>query len=367
MSEIKKSDFVNWSIEAAIKIALVGFIIWISFLIFKPFLVLILWGIIIAVAIYPLHTRLVRLVGGKGSISAILLTLVMLAVIIVPTVLFIISLVENIQELADSFEQDTFTIPPPPDTVKDWPLVGNFVHNFWEMSSVNLEGLLDKYSEQAGELGKWLLSTITGIVGTVLLFIGSILVSAIFLSQAKGGHKTAIRISNRLVGTGGDLLVNNSIATIRSVVQGVLGVAIIQTGLIGAGFFVADIPAASILTLIVLFLAIVQLPPTLVVIPVIIYVFSVSSTGFAVGFSIWSILAGMSDTFLKPMMLGRGLEIPMLIILIGAIGGMMLFGIIGLFLGSVVLALAYQLFKVWMFPDEVNDSAQIEEATLSES
>jgi predicted PurR-regulated permease PerM len=352
MSKIKKSDFVNWSIESAIKIALISIIIWISFLIFRPFLVLVLWGIIIAVAVYPIHKRLVRLVGGKGSISASLLSLVMLAVIIVPTVLFIITLVENIQDLATSFEEETFAIPPPPGTVKDWPVIGNTVHNFWALSSENLEGLLDKYSEQAGQLGKWLLSSITGIIGTLLLFVGSIIVSAIFLANSEGGYKTAVAVSTRLVGERGVMLVENSSATIRSVVQGVLGVAIIQTGLLGAGFFVADIPAASILTLIVLFLTIVQLPPTLLVIPVIIYVFSVSSTGFAVAFTIWSLLAGMSDTFLKPMMLGRGLEIPMLIILVGAIGGMMLFGIIGLFLGSVILALAYELFKSWMLPED---------------
>ena len=348
MSEIKKTDFVNWSIEAAIKIALIGLIIWISFLIFKPFLLLVLWGIIIAIAIYPIHKRFMKAMGGKGSISAIILALVMLAVIIVPTVFFIIALVDNIEELAASFNSGTLLIPPPPETVQEWPLVGNSVYNFWKMSSENLEGLLKEYSDEAEEIARWLLSTITSITGTVLLFIGSIIVSAIFLSNAEGGRKTALMVFNKLVGDNGENLVDNSVATIRSVVQGVLGVAIIQATLIGAGFFVADVPAASILTLIVLFLAIVQLPPILVVLPVIIYVFSSASTGFAIGFTIWSILASFSDAFLKPLLLGRGLEIPMLIILIGAIGGMILFGIIGLFVGSVILALAFQLFQGWM-------------------
>lgn len=358
MSEIKKADFINWSIESAIKITLVGIIIWISFLIFKPFLLLILWGIIIAVAIYPVHTRLMKLTAGKGSISAGILSLIMLAVIIVPTVLFIIALVENIQDLATSFQTETFIIPPPPETVKEWPLIGTTVHKFWQMSSENLEGLLNQYSDQAGEVAKWLLSTITSLVGTVLLFIGSIIVSGIFLSNAKGGHKAAVGVFSRLVGDRGEHLVDNSTATIRSVVQGVLGVAIIQTTLISAGFYVADVPAASILTLIVLFLAIVQLPTILIVLPVIIYVFSANSTGFAVGFMIWSVVASMSDTFLKPLMLGRGLEIPMLIILIGAIGGMILFGIIGLFLGSVILALAFQLFQGWMTFDKEKKASE---------
>jgi predicted PurR-regulated permease PerM len=354
---LKKSEFINWSIEAAIKIALLCIIIWISYLIFRPFLVLILWGIIVAVAVYPIHKKLLPLVGGKSGISASILSLVMLAVIIVPTIFFIISLVDNIQMLASSFDSDTYAIPPPPDNVRDWPFIGKPVYDLWAMSSENIEQLLTTYSDQATQLGEWLLSSITSIVITLFVFIGSIIVSAIFLSNTQKSSHAALKVFNRLIGAErGPQMLNNTAATIRSVVQGVLGVAIIQATLVGAGFFVADIPAASILTLIVLFLAIVQLPPSLVVIPVIIYVFSVSSTGFAVGFAIWSMLAGISDTFLKPLMLGRGLAIPMLVILIGAIGGMILFGIIGLFLGSVILALAYQLFQGWVAIDTQGDS-----------
>ena len=348
MPELKKSDFINWSIESTIKIALIGIIIWISFLIFKPFLVLILWGIIIAVAVYPIHKKIIPFVGGKGSISATVLSILMLAIIIVPTTLFIISLVESIQDLATSFESDSFSIPPPSDTVKDWPVIGEFVFNTWNAASDNLGNLISQYSEQVSQFAEWLISSITNIIATVFLFIGSIIVAAIFLSNAEKGHKTATRIFSRLVGDQGPEFVKNATDTIRSVVQGVLGVAIIQTVLLGTGFFVADIPGASILTLIALFLAIVQLPPSLLVLPVVIYVFSVESTGFAIGFAIWSFLAGASDTFLKPLLLGRGLQIPMLVILIGAIGGMILFGIIGLFLGSVILALAFQLFNTWL-------------------
>jgi predicted PurR-regulated permease PerM len=128
----------------------------------------------------------------------------------------------------------------------------------------------------------------------------------------------------------------------------VIGVAVIQAALVGIGFFVAGVPGASVLTLIVMVMAIVQIPPIILIIPVIIYVFSTASSGIAIAFTIWSILASLSDNVLKPMLLGRGMDIPMLVILIGAIGGMMAAGMIGLFVGPVILALGYQLFTAWM-------------------
>lgn len=348
MQELKKSDFVNWSIESTIKIALIALIVWISILIVRPFIALILWGIIIAVAVYPVHKKMIHYMSGKPSISVIILSVLMLSLVIVPTTFFIISLVNSIQELAASFESDSFVIPPPPESVLSWPFIGDFVYNTWQMASENLGELFNKYSEQINQLANWLLSSITNIIVTLFVLIGSIIVAGVFLSNADKGHATALKVVTRLVGKQGPEYVKNATGTIRSVVQGVVGVAIIQTALVGAGFFVAGVPGASILTLIALFLAIVQLPMILVVLPVVIYVFSVEPTAYAVIFAIWSILAGLSDNLLKPLMLGRGVGIPMLVILIGAIGGMILFGLIGLFLGSVILSLAYELFTTWL-------------------
>jgi predicted PurR-regulated permease PerM len=132
------------------------------------------------------------------------------------------------------------------------------------------------------------------------------------------------------------------------VAKGVIGVALIQSILVGVGFWAIGVPGSSILTLAVFILALIQLPPMLVVLPVIIYVFGAESTTAAIIFTVWELIAGASDNILKPMLLGRGLDIPMLVILIGAIGGMILMGMIGLFIGSVVLALAYQIFVYWM-------------------
>jgi predicted PurR-regulated permease PerM len=137
-------------------------------------------------------------------------------------------------------------------------------------------------------------------------------------------------------------------ATVQSVTRGILGVAVIQSLLAGVGMLVVGVPAAGLWALLVLLLAVIQLPPLLVLAPVIVYVFSTSSTVAAVVFAVWSVFVGMSDTFLKPVLMGRGVDVPMLVIFMGAIGGFMLDGIIGLFVGAVVLALGYTLFTAWL-------------------
>ena len=170
--------------------------------------------------------------------------------------------------------------------------------------------------------------------------------------NANAGYDLSVKLFNRIVGDIGENMVKISIATIRSVVKGILGVAFIQSALAGVGFILADIPGSPILILLVFIFAIVQIPPLLIIIPVVIYAFPTMSTGAAIVFAIWSFLAGASDNVLKPLLLGRGVDYPMLIILIGAIGGMIAGGIIGMFVGAVVLALAYQLFIDWLNRDD---------------
>jgi len=182
-----------------------------------------------------------------------------------------------------------------------------------------------------------------------LKFIVSIIIAGMLLVYANSGTGAVERVSERLMGEQlGKKFAGMAGATIRSVAQGVLGVAIIQAVLAGIGLLVMGVPYAGIWTLLVLLLAIIQLPTLIILGPIIVYVFTITTTVPAVIFMIWSLLVGASDSFLKPLLLGRGLDIPMLVILLGAIGGMILSGIIGLFVGAVVLAVGYKLFMVWM-------------------
>jgi predicted PurR-regulated permease PerM len=175
------------------------------------------------------------------------------------------------------------------------------------------------------------------------------LIAAAFLASAEAATASLRRIATRLAGEPrGDSLLTLTTATIRSVAVGVIGIAFIQALLGGLGMMFAGVPAAGLLAIVILILAIAQLPPILVLLPVIFYVFSVESTTVAVIFTVWSVLVSMSDAVLKPIFLGRGVDAPMLVILLGAIGGMITSGIVGLFIGAVILALGYNLFRLWL-------------------
>ncbi len=343
-----EKKFVSKSIESYVKTALVFLITFISFLIFKPFLLPVIWAIIIAIALFPLHKRLTKLLKNRSSLSATIITVVLLAAFIIPSVYFSGSLYENISELKGSFKEGALVIPPPSDDVAEWPVVGKKVHDIWQLFSNNLATGIEKYREVFISAGEKFISMLSGFVGSIFVFIISIIIAGVFLANSSGGYRFVYIFFNALIGEKGEEMVNNSKATIQSVVNGILGTAIIQTTILAIALFVFKVPGAAVFTIIVLLFSIAQLPAILVMLPVIIYMFSAHPGMQAVIFMVWAILGGLSDNFIKPMLLGRGMEIPMLVILIGAIGGMMLMGIIGLFIGAVVLALGYQLFKMWI-------------------
>jgi predicted PurR-regulated permease PerM len=259
------------------------------------------------------------------------------------------SAIETSQTLAKQMKDGTLRIPPPSDKVQTWPLVGEKLYNSWSLASNNLSAALNKYKDQLAEFGKMALSVAAGAGAVVLQFIISIIIAGVLLVYAKSGTGAVDKLSVRLMGEQlGKKFSGMAAATIRSVAQGVLGVAVIQTVLAGIGLIVIGVPFAGIWTLLVLLLAIIQLPTIIILGPIIVYVFTITTTVPAVIFMIWSLLIGVSDSFLKPLLLGRGLDVPMPIVLLGAIGGMVLSGIIGLFVGAVVLAVGYKLYIVWL-------------------
>ena len=357
MGEILKSlenkGYQTRALEAAIRIGLLALLVVWCFNIVKPFILPVLWGAIFAVALYPLFMKLQALLGGREKLTAVLMTLVALALLITPTVILSGSMVENAQLISKRIEDGTLTIPPPSEKVKDWPLVGKRLDHSWRLASNNLDDALENFEPQLRAAGKALLSFAAGAGMEILQFIVSIIIAGTLMVYARSGTRAMETIASRLMGEAdGKDIVNLTGATIRSVAQGVLGVALIQSILAGIGLMLMGVPMTGLWSFAVLLLAIVQLPTILVLGPIIIYVFSVAETVPAIVFMIWSILVGVSDTFLKPLFLGRGMDIPMLVILLGAIGGMILSGIIGLFVGAVVLAVGYRLFMAWLNQDQ---------------
>jgi predicted PurR-regulated permease PerM len=354
--------FVHRVVEAVIRIGVVALIVSWCFMIVKPFIVPVLWAMIIAVATYPIFRKLNTAMGEHRVLAAVLFTLMALTLLITPSLMLMESLIESAEKIAKGLESGTVKIPPPPASVSDWPMIGGRVFELWQLASTNLGEAIEKLGPGIKDMGNWLLSAAAGAGAGVLQFVFSIIIAGVFLANAQAGTRAAEAFSARLAGEQGAEFAKIAGATVRSVAQGVLGVALVQTLLAGAGLLVFDVPGAGLWALLVLILAVVQLPPLLVLGPIIVYVFSVSDTTPAVLFMIWNIFVGISDSFLKPLFLGRGVEIPMLVILLGAIGGLMLSGIIGLFVGAVVLALGYKLFMAWLHDESETEKLDIVEA-----
>ena len=362
MSHSSRSEedkaFHTRTIDAAIRIALLALLVLWCFNIVRPFIMPVLWGAIMAVAIYPLYVKAYTAFGGRQKLTATLITVLALALLITPTVMLSGSMIESSKTLAEQVETGTLVVPPPAESVKEWPLIGEKTYGAWMLASVNLEAALKKFKPQVTAVSKWALSAAAGVGGGILMFIVSIIIAGAFLVVGRSGSAAIETVAGRVMGEkGGTEFVSLAGATIRSVAQGVLGVAVIQSTLAAIGLLVMGVPYAGVWAALILLLAIVQLPPLLILGPIVVYEFTVAETVPAVIFMVWSLLVSVSDGFLKPLFLGRGMEIPMLVILLGAIGGMILSGIIGLFVGAVVLAVGYSLFVVWLNQEKSGSTA----------
>lgn len=355
LSTNEREEKVSIAIEIAIKVGLLGIIIYVSFMIFKPFMALLLWGIILAVALSPLVDSLEKRFGHRKRVI-ILMTVSIIAALLIPAYMLSGSVIEAGETLAGSMMEENITIPPPAEKVKEWPLIGEKAYSFWNAASQNLQQTLTPFTRQIkGAAGSVISAVGSGFV-TILIFVGSLIIAAAFLISSRVSVKLYQDILRRLVGDKGSEWAQLSALTVRSVVMGVIGVAVIQALLALVGMLLMNVPFAAVLALIIMFLTIIQVPAILVIGPVIAYVFSQGTGTAEVIFAVYMLIVGVSDGILKPILMGRGVDIPMLVILIGAIGGMVFMGMIGLFVGAVIFALAYKLFGLWM--SEVDEAAE---------
>jgi predicted PurR-regulated permease PerM len=341
-------EFLSRATEATIRIAMVALLAVWCFQIVKAFIMPVAWGIIIATAIFPAYRRLGTLFGGRDRMAAGLLVLVGLILIVVPPVMSAGSMVESAQWLIGGLNDGSLEVPPPPEYVAAWPFIGEKLHGLWHLANVNLVGALQQVGPHLTPVASGFASAAAGIGFGVVQFVISIVLAGVFLISSSSGAAAAEAVATRIIGDRGVEFVALSGATVRGVAQGIIGVALIQAVLCSIGLFAVGVPHAALWAALCLLLAIVQLPPLLVLLPVIAYVFSTGGTTTAVVFAIWSVLASSSDTFLKPILLARGLDLPMVVIFMGAIGGFIMSGFIGLFVGAVVLALGYKLFMAWL-------------------
>lgn len=313
-----------------------------------PFISPILWGLIIAITAYPLFAKLKKKFGDRGKLASIVITVVFLSTLLVPTLLLTGSLIDGIQHFRDTIQEGKSIIPPPGDKVKDWPAFTKPVVALWQSASDNLQSAAVNHKDQIVAGGKVVLGAIANTGVGILQFVIAIIIAGVMLVFANEGGQALRDIFTKLAGDKGKELMEISSGTIRSVVKGIVGVALIQALMAGIGFYIAGVPAAGLWTFFCLIFAVVQVGVAPVVIPVMIYLFNTGDTTTAVVFMIWGILIMISDNILKPILLGRGAPVPMLIVFLGSIGGFISSGLIGLFLGAVILSLGYKLYQGWI-------------------
>ena len=337
-------------VNIALPLFLLALLIALCVQLLLPFVGLLVWTIILAICFKPLHDRLMMRRGLSSRWSAIIIGTALSALVLVPTAIAAMSAASSVPELVATVQSGDRHVPPPPARLKELPVIGPRADAVWNQASTDMPAFAKKYSAQIAAFTKTLLGVAAGLFGAVLALVLAIIFAAICLAYAVPLRAYIARIFTRITGDrhSGEHYMDIIAATVKSVANGVIGVAFVQALLCGIGFFMVGIPGAGILSLLAMALGIVQIPVVLVTLPAIIYAFAVKSTTMAIIFTVWFIIAGLSDAVLKPMMIGHGLEVPMPIILLGVIGGVMAFGLVGLFIGAVVLAVGYVLFGEWV-------------------
>lgn len=333
--------------EVILQLGLVFLILGFCIKLLLPFMMPILWAIILAIVLYPAFNFLQKKLKGRKSLASFIITAVLLIIIIAPTVLFVNSVSSTITELKAGVEDGTLKVATPGQNIKDWPLIGDKAYDFLYSLSTDLKTGVMEYKEQIVELSKKLLGSVLSSTVALLQVILSVIIAGV-LMVSTSAQNLAANFIRRIAGDYGDEFLNISVSTVFQVVKGILGVAIIQTLIQAVGLFGCGVPFAGVLTLLCLMLSIIQVGPIIINLGVIAYLFSLDNTTAALGWTVFFVLSGLSDNVLKPLLLGKGALVPMLVIFLGVIGGFMMSGFVGLFVGPIIFSIGYKLFAAWM-------------------
>jgi predicted PurR-regulated permease PerM len=354
--------------DTLVRVALIGSLAWLCFTVFSPFFKLMVWSIILAVNLYPAHQWLARKLGKRQGLASVLLVILGIALIVVPTWLLMNSFADSVHRFVGAVQQNTLQIPAPAESVKNLPLVGNKIHAGWSKVQSDLPSVVKSMQPKIGDLARRGLSMVASVGVAMLLFMASFIVATIMMAYGESAERSGRKIFSRIAGKSrGEALAKLSISTIRAVAQGVIGVAAIQALLIGLALMLAGIKVAGVLAIIALVLGIAQVPALVITLPVIVYIWASGdySTGPAIAHTIILLLTGMADNILKPILLGRGVDVPMPVILFGALGGMATGGILGMFVGATALALGYEIFMKWVDMGPESESTQVDAVKMN--
>jgi predicted PurR-regulated permease PerM len=335
----------------ALRLVCIGLLGYWTFILSKPFLTILIWSAIIAVALYPIFEWLSGKLLGHRALAAAVITLCSLIVMLGPATWLGLNLADSARTLSARLSDGTLAIPPPPEAVKGWPVIGENVYDTWQLASTNLRQMLVQAAPQLKPLGTGVL-TVAGSasINLVKFILATIISGFLFIPGPRLVHSVK-NLFQHLAAKRGEMFVDVAGATIRNISRGVIGVASIQALLAGIGLLIAGVPGAGLISFAVLLLAIIQIGAAIILIPVIVWSWLFMDTGMAALFTVYMIVVGLLDNVLRPLVMAKGLSTPMPVILVGVFGGTLAHGMIGLFIGPIVLSIAWQLLALW-FRDE---------------
>ncbi|NCA71393.1 MAG: AI-2E family transporter [Sphingobacteriia bacterium] len=340
--------FFDQTLESFIRIALlILMLIW-CYQIIAPFLIPIAWAVIIALGLHPVYRVLVMRLGGRRILGAVIISLLCFVLLLIPAILLGGSVVDETHLIIERLGRTSLDLPDLPTPITAVPLIGDDVARFWEEANSNLRAFMAEAAPLLKLTLHWLIRAASGFGLALLHILLAILIAGVLLANAERARDLTHALARRLADERGVEFARIAEATIWSVIRGVLGIALIQSLLAGLGWLAVGVPAAGLWALLALIMCVLQiglLPLTLVIL---VYVFfHVETLTFAL-FLIWSLFVYGLDHVLKPLLLGRGVDVPMVVVFVGAIGGFIRWGIVGLFVGAVVLVLGYRLFIAWL-------------------
>ncbi|UYN97001.1 MAG: AI-2E family transporter [Enhydrobacter sp.] len=352
-----RAELGRFVIDLTVRIALIAGVAYVSLMLLRPIGPLLVWAMILAVASYPLHALLRRRLGLRPGLSAALLSLLLLVILLTPVVLLSLSVVETLDTYGRMLLRGEHVMPPPPESVRGWPMIGARIYDLWLNAANDVRALLAAHASQIAVFGRFVGGIAAGVALEVLQFAGAIIVAGVLLAYAEPLARTLVGLASRIADARGRRFVEIAGSTIRNVSQGVIGIALLQSALLGLGMLVAEVPFAGPLTFVCLVLAIVQVGPNIVMLPVIAWMWFEAPALTAGLFTVYTLPLLLVDNVLRPIVMARGLQTPMAVILAGVVCGTLAGGLIGLFVGPVVLAVFYDLVISWMNGPPVSDEA----------
>jgi predicted PurR-regulated permease PerM len=336
--------------HTTLAVLFIGILIASSFWVLRPFLISVVWAFLIVVATWPVLLRLQARLMGRRGLAVAIMTAALLLIVFVPLTLAILTIINNADDIAARIKSlAALTVSPPPEWVKRIPLAGARLSERWnEFASLTPEKRSIIATPYAQKALQWFLVQ-AGSIGMMMLnFLLTVIIAAIMYARGEIAASGILIFARRLAGVQGEKVAVLASKAIRGVALGVVLTALIQATLGGIGLVVTGVPAAALLTAVMFMLCLAQVGPALVLVPAVIWLYTEDGALWGTVLLVFSILAGTVDNVIRPLFIKKGANLPFIMVFAGVIGGLVAFGIVGIFIGPVVLAVAYTLLKAWV-------------------